>query len=78
MLQIETHKESTSSPDENYQYCSRNIAINIQSDSIVRHMHKVHLLTDKKYNHWSEDKFICHLIKIIEPNDLYISPTSIW
>ena len=31
------------SPDEDLQCCSRNVAINIQSDSIVRHTNEVHL-----------------------------------
>ena len=33
----------SSSPDEDQQYCSRSVAINIQSDSIVRQMNKVYL-----------------------------------
>ena len=31
-------KQSTSSPDEDWQYCSRNVAIYIISDSIVRQL----------------------------------------
>ena len=35
-----------SSPlDEDWHYCSRNVAINIKSDSIVRQTNKVHLLS---------------------------------
>ena len=33
----------SSSPDEDQQYCSRSVAINIQSNSIVRQMNKVYL-----------------------------------
>ena len=36
MLQIATRKQSIPSPDEDWQYCSRNVAINKKSDSIVR------------------------------------------
>ena len=43
MLQRATPKRSTLSPYEE-QYCIRNFAINIQSDSIVRQSNKVHLL----------------------------------
>ena len=39
-----TLKQSTSSPDEDKQYCSLNGAINVQSDSIVRQTSKVHIL----------------------------------
>ena len=35
------------SPDEDLQFCSRNVAINIQSDSIVRHTNEVHLLLQR-------------------------------
>ena len=35
------------SPDEDLQCCSRNVAINIQSDSIVRHTNEVHLLLQR-------------------------------
>ena len=43
VLQRATPKRSTLSPYEE-QYCIRNVAINIQSDSIVRQTNKVHLL----------------------------------
>ena len=43
-LKIATRKQSTSSPDKDCQYCSRNVAINIQSDSIVRQTKKVRLV----------------------------------
>ena len=42
MLQIATRKQSIPSPDEDWQYCSRNVAINRKSDSIVRQTNKVH------------------------------------
>ena len=45
VLQIATLKQSTSSPDEDQQYCSRNVAINIHSDTVVRQTNKVHLLS---------------------------------
>ena len=42
---VTNSKQSTSSPDEDWQYCSRNVAIYIISDSIVRQTNKVHLLS---------------------------------
>ena len=45
MLQIVTCKQSTSSSDEDRQYCIQNVVIYIKSDSIVRQMNKVHLLS---------------------------------
>ena len=45
MLQTMTRKQSTSLPDEDEQYCSPNVAVNIKSDSIVRQMKKVHFLS---------------------------------
>ena len=42
MLQIATRKQSIPSPDEDWQYCSRNVAINRKSDSIMRQTNKVH------------------------------------
>ena len=38
---------SLHSPDEDSHCCSRNVAINIQSDSIVRQTNKVHLLLQR-------------------------------
>ena len=43
MLQMATLKQSTSSPDEDWQSCSRSIVIHIKSDPIVRQTNKVHL-----------------------------------
>ena len=45
MLQIAARKQSTSSPDEDLQYCSRNVAINIKSDSIARQTNIVNFLS---------------------------------
>ena len=49
LLQIATRKQSTLSPNEDQQYCIRNAAINIQSDSIVRQTNEVHLLQSRKF-----------------------------
>ena len=50
VLQIATRKKSTSSPDEDQQYCSRNVAINIHSDTVARQTNKVHLLSYNTMN----------------------------
>ena len=59
VLQIATRKQSTSAPDEDQQCCSRNVAIYIISDSVVRQTNKFHILSYTSMN----NKHIFYYIK---------------